>query len=105
MLKITDSHDLPPELVRSLKRISGAAGELRRGLERQASYLMDIVTPDARRRRSRQYLFNNFNFASRLIQNHAERQHITIENQIPQKLESPPMFPRRNYGRVCQPFD
>ncbi len=93
MLKITDSHNLSPKFVRSLKRISGAVGELRRGLERQASYLMDIVTPDARRRRSRQYLFDNFNVASRLIQNHAERQHITIENQIPQKLKSPPMFP------------
>ena len=91
--KITERHNSSSELIRSLKRISGAVGELRRGLERQASYLMDIVTPDARRRRSRQYLSPNFNVALRLIQNHAERQHIRIENQIPAKLKSPPMFP------------
>ena len=93
ILRITKSHNLSPKLVRSLKQLSGAVGELRRGLERQSSYLMDIVTPDARRRRSRQYLCRNFNVALRLVQNHAERRHITIENQIPKKLKSPPMFP------------
>ena len=89
----TVDHKKFPELSLSLKRVSNAAVELRRGLEHQASYLMDIVTPDARRRRSRQYLYQNFDVALRLVQNHADRRHIKIENQIPQKLRSPPMFP------------
>ena len=93
IIDITTDRNLPPILSASLRRVSGAATELRRGLEHQASYLTDIVTPDARRRRSRQYLCHNFNVALRLVRNHAERQHINIENQIPQKLRSPPMFP------------
>jgi hypothetical protein len=36
-------------------------------LERQASYLIDVVSPDARRRRSRQLLSKKFDAATRLI--------------------------------------
>lgn len=86
-----------PQLTRAqrqkLKDILQAIGDLRRGLEREASYLMDIVTPDARRRRSRQKLAERFEVASRLLAHTAERRGIRIESKIPADLKSPPMFP------------
>ncbi len=68
------------------------ATELKRSLERQASYLMDVVSVDARRRRSRQRLCERFDAAVRLVQHQAERQSIKIDNQIPSELRSAPMF-------------
>ena len=78
---------------RKLKSVLQAIGDLRRGLEREASYLTEIVTPDARRRRSRQKLSERFDIASRLVAHLAERRGIHIENNIPEKIKSPPMFP------------
>ncbi len=76
-----------------LRKVQQAIGDLRRGLEREASYLTDIVTPDARRRRSRQMLSERIDVASRLIAHTAERRGIEIENSIPGGLKSPPIFP------------
>jgi signal transduction histidine kinase len=76
-----------------LAHIHRATGDLRRQLERQASYLIDVVSPDARRRRSRQSLAERFDAASRLVAHIAERRGILIKNTIPPALKSPPMFP------------
>ena len=76
-----------------LRRTWSALTELRRGLERQASYLADVVTIDALRRRSRQRLHERFDSAVRLVQHEAERRSITIDNCIPTELRTPPMFP------------
>lgn len=80
-------------LKQALAQLHRAAGDLRRQLERQASYLVDIVSPDARRRRSRQYISRRFDTATRLIGHVAERRGIRILNRIPADLQSPPMFP------------
>lgn len=86
-----------PDLTRAqrqkIKKVLQAIGDLRRGLEREASYLTDIVTPDARRRRSRQKLAERFDVAIRLLAHTAERRGIRIESEIPPDLKSPPMFP------------
>ena len=78
---------------RRIRQTLRVAVDLKRGLERQAAYLMDIETPDARRRRSRQRLGARFDVATRLVQHEAERRHIDIDNRIPSELKSPPMFP------------
>ena len=78
---------------RRFRRTLNVATELKRSLERQASYLMDVVTVDARRRRSRQRLCERFDAAVRLVQHQAERRGIKIDNRIPSELRSPPMFP------------
>lgn len=78
---------------RRFRRTLNVATELKRSLERQASYLMDVVTVDARRRRSRQRLCERFDASVRLVQHQAERRGIKIDNQIPSELRSPPMFP------------
>ncbi|MCY3682148.1 MAG: sensor histidine kinase [Gemmatimonadetes bacterium] len=77
---------------RILRQLLTVTVDLKRGLERQAAYLLDIETPDARRRRSRQYLYERFDAAVRLIQHQAERRGIKIDNQIPPELRSAPMF-------------
>lgn len=84
---------LSREQRRSLRLMLTVTVDLKRGLERQAAYLIDIETPDARRRRSRQRLGERFDAAVRLVQHQAERRGIKIDNQIPSKLRSPPMFP------------
>ncbi len=83
---------LSREQQRSLRLILTVTVDLKRGLERQAAYLIDIETPDARRRRSRLRLSERFNAAIRLVQHQAERRGIKIDNRIPSELRSLPMF-------------
>ena len=76
-----------------LKRVREAAHDLRQSLERQAVYLVDITSVDARRRRSRQVISDRFDSALQLVKSSTERRGIEIENQINKTLRSPPMFP------------
>ncbi|RZM04538.1 MAG: hypothetical protein EOO88_55940, partial [Pedobacter sp.] len=76
-----------------LSEIRRILGDLRRSIERQASYLTDVVSPDARRRRSRLSFRERFDTASRLVENAARRRNIIMINDIPKELKSPPMFP------------
>jgi signal transduction histidine kinase len=75
-----------------LARIHAGVVDMRRTLERQASYLLDVATPDARRRRSRQPLAERFDAAVRLVRLSAERKGITIENEVPADLRTPAMY-------------
>jgi signal transduction histidine kinase len=77
---------------RDLALIVRTMGDLRRNLERQASYLVDVVTPDARRRRSRLKLSERFDAGARLVAHVAEARRTQIQNRIPADLTSPPMF-------------
>jgi signal transduction histidine kinase len=90
---IRDDRELPVTARRRLSELLLAIGDLRRAVERQATYLTDVVSPDARRRRSRQRLADRFNAGKRLVEHAAERRGIAIENGIPPDLKSPPMFP------------
>lgn len=76
-----------------LGRVSSQLGELKLALERQASYLTEIVTPDKRRRRSPQELRKRFEAAQKLIQQHADLNDIEVRNNLPEGLRTPrPMF-------------
>jgi signal transduction histidine kinase len=76
-----------------LREIARSVADLRRHLERHASYLIDVVSPDARRRRSRQRLHDRFEAAARIVRTAADRRGIEIVNSIPDDAKSPPMFP------------
>jgi signal transduction histidine kinase len=76
-----------------LNEVYASLGDQRRQIERQASYLVDIASTDARRRRARQSLAERFDSAGQLISLAAERRGVRITNQIPRELMSPPMFP------------
>ncbi len=90
---ILDDRSLSPAQRRRIRLAWGAAVDLTQWIERHASYLVDVVTPDARRRRSRQYVASRFDAAVRLVRHSAERRDIQIENRIPAKLRALPMFP------------
>lgn len=91
--RILRDKSLPPRAHKEVSRIALAVGDLRRSVERQASYLTDVVSVDARRRRSRQKLGSRFQSAVKIVQTVADRRGIVIENRIPPDLRSPPMFP------------
>jgi signal transduction histidine kinase len=92
LTSISEDADLDREAKKKLRSVLGAVSDLRRGLERQGSYLVDVVTPDARRRRSRMLLAERFDVAVRLVQHKAERRGVQIRNDIDPELKSPPMF-------------
>ena len=76
------------------RRFTRPSGEMRRHLERQAAYLLDIVSPDSRRRRSQQKLAERFDAGVLMLLTVADTcGNIKIENDIPPELKTPPMFP------------
>lgn len=91
--RIRESVGLSAEHKRELGSLQKSVGDLRRMLERQASYLIDVVSPDARRRRSRQSLAKRFDSAIKLVAFAADKRAIKITNQLTDDLKSPPMFP------------
>lgn len=90
--RLREDDQLPVSARRKLGQLQGAIGDLRRSVERQASYLTDVISADARRRRMRQKLAERFDAAKRLVDPIAERRGISIINDIPPELKSPPMF-------------
>jgi signal transduction histidine kinase len=90
--KIREDAEISISLRNKLARLQSAIGDLRRSVERQASYLTDIISPDARRRRSRQIFNERFDAAYRLVEPVAIRRGIKVINNIPPDLKSPPMF-------------
>jgi hypothetical protein len=85
---ISTMQGLPKEHRRQLATLQRDVGDLKRAVERQASYLVDVVTPDARRRRSRQVIADRFETGVKLIASSAERRGIKILNNIPHDLRS-----------------
>ena len=90
---ILDDQSLSLAQRRRVRLAWAAAVDLSQWIERHASYLVDVVSPDARRRRSRQSIADRFEAAVRLVKHSAERRKIQIENRIPADLRTLPMFP------------
>ncbi|MGH6689499.1 MAG: sensor histidine kinase [Gammaproteobacteria bacterium] len=78
---------------RRLAPLEKSLRDLQHAVERQAAYLIDVVSAEARRRRSRQPLAERFDAAVRLIAHLADQRRITIVNDLPATLRTPPMFP------------
>jgi signal transduction histidine kinase len=91
--RIRRDKSLSADARQKLAELGRSLGDLRRTVERQASYLTDITSPDARRRRSRQKLAERFDAATRLIAPRAEQRNIEICNDMVTSFKSPPMFP------------
>ena len=90
---ILDDQALKAAHRRQVRMAWAAAVDLAQWIERHASYLVDVVTPDARRRRSKQRLSERFDAAVMLVRHSAERRNVKIENRIPPALNTQPMFP------------
>jgi len=84
--------DKPPSR-EQLARLQRRVEALQRTIERQSAYLVQIVSPDARRRRSRRRYAEHFDIAALLVRSAADREEITLSNRIPVDLKTPPMFP------------
>ncbi|MGN6372999.1 MAG: ATP-binding protein [Solirubrobacteraceae bacterium] len=82
-----------PPNAQDVARLRRRVDALQRTIERQSAYLVEVVSRDARRRRSRRRYAEHFEISSLLLQNAAERERVTIENEIPPELKTPPMFP------------
>ncbi len=89
---LRETGDVPGKTKVELARLHASVTELRRALERQATYLVDIASPDARRRRSKQPVAERLSAAEKLVRLGAERARITIENHVPADLRTPAMY-------------
>lgn len=78
---------------RSVAEAHQSVRDLRARLERQASYLVDLTSPSAVRRRSRQRLSERVARAAQLIDPALKRRSITFTNRVSEDLRTPPMFP------------
>lgn len=92
IVRVKDRQGLPVPVRAELVRLATSVGDLRRTVERQAAHLVDVVTPDARRRRGRQKLAERFSAARRFVDRIAEARSTEIKNDIDGELRSPPMF-------------
>ena len=84
--------ELTPRLKNHVAKVALAASDLRRAIERQAAYLVDIVTPDARRRRSRLKVYDTLNATWKLVATSAEQRGISFRNDVAPEIRTPPMF-------------
>ena len=73
-------------------RLHADVNRMRQEIERQASYLTEITSPDGQRRRSRHSLRERFEAAAAYVQEATRRTETTLSNEIPADLRSPPMF-------------
>jgi signal transduction histidine kinase len=78
---------------RTVAEAHQSVGDMRARLERQASYLIDLTSLSAVRRRSRQRLSERVARAAQLIDPALKRRDITFTNRVPEDLRTPPMFP------------
>lgn len=76
-----------------IEELADGIGELRRTIERQALLLVDVVAPDARRRRSRQKLRDRVDSAIAFVAQPAAARDVSLVNDVSSELLSPPMFP------------
>jgi signal transduction histidine kinase len=74
-------------------QLDGRIAELSRSIEKQANYLADVTSADARRRRSRQPVRDRFQAAARLYEQEAAALGINVRNDIEADVKTPvPMF-------------
>ncbi len=93
LTRIRNDPGLPTSARTQLATVHATLVDLRHSLERHASYLTDILTPDARRRRVRLNIAERFASAVKLVEGSATKRNIGIEPAIPENLKTPPMFP------------
>lgn len=82
----------------AIKKIRQRALDLADRIRRNATYLVDATSFEGRRRRSRLPLRERFEAVQPFFRTRIEQKGITLENQIPSDLKTPPMFPSELSG-------
>ena len=80
-------------LGRELAKLNGTVSELRRGLDRQSSFLSALAITDAGRKRFPQLLHDRFEIAIMLVDAEAKKRSVGITNAIDWECRTGPMFP------------
>lgn len=78
----------PTEAVRARRAVT----EVRRALERQSSYLVDVASNEGRRRRTRLSLRDRIDVAFQGFQGTAAARDIALINNVAEGLRTPPIF-------------
>jgi signal transduction histidine kinase len=81
-----------PQLTSDLADLARTIRSLREGLERQASFLTDVVSVGARRRRVRTQLQERVGAVFSILQPSANRLHVQLRNDVAADAETIPMF-------------
>lgn len=76
----------------AIRAATDSADQLVRLIDRQASYLVEVLSPDSRRRRSRRQLARSVHAAAQLIASRTENRGISVMVDVPNTLETLPMF-------------
>ncbi|MGB3184508.1 MAG: sensor histidine kinase [Ornithinimicrobium sp.] len=90
---LLDDQDLTRAQRRSIRDIQDASGDLVASLNRQASYLTDVVGPEARRRRTRMVVRDRAESSARLVLPRVLDRDQQLDIDIDASVKSPPMFP------------
>jgi signal transduction histidine kinase len=69
-----------------------SADQLVRLIDRQASYLVEVLSPDSRRRRSRRQLARAVHSAAQLVSARAENRGIVLAIEVSSSMDTVPMF-------------
>ena len=83
---------IPRTARRTVRELRTATGTLVHQLERQVSFLTDVVGSNARRRRQRLKIRDQIDTALKLLSPSAERRGQSIEIEVSPDLRTPPMF-------------
>lgn len=83
-----DGRRWPPEVLPARRAVT----EIRRAIERQASYLVDVASTEGRRRRSRQKLAERVDVALLGFQGSAVARDVKLVNSVPHDVRTPPLF-------------
>ena len=84
--------DIPPVARQTVNELRKATGTLVHQLERQVSFLSDVVGSNARRRRQRLRVRDQIDIALKFLSPSAERRNQSIKIEISPDLRTPPMF-------------
>ncbi len=77
-----------PEVLQAQRTVT----DIRRALERQASYLVDVASTEGRRRRSRQRVAERVGVAFLGFQGTAAARRVELLNAVPADVRTPPLF-------------
>ena len=90
--RLANDRAIPGSSRRTLRDLRDAVAALVLQLERQASFLTDVVGSNARRRRRRLPIREEIDSALRLLASRIERRDQSIEIDVESDLRTPPMF-------------
>jgi signal transduction histidine kinase len=94
------AHEAQGTLKQRLRQLAAEIHDLRERLRRNAVYLADMTGVEGRRRRSRQRLRSPSEKITAFFARSIAERGLTILNEVPEKAETPPMFPAEVYAIV-----